>query len=216
MSGQLPANFAHSLFNSTISNDPQSNPNLANMGLGPFLNLINSHHNSPQDTGTQNSSDEHGFYDGEADNLEDEKWQRGLIEDYSNDEQMDKVNNDLDEETLDEEVPADEDESYAHDLRTRAARDKQLIKAHLEQLTANAPSLVDHSTQNKENKPNALVKEEETVGKEQNDDDQMELEQSQPAENKRIYETADQPEHVQAKSEARPERTNGQSSDLDE
>lgn len=193
MSGQLPANFAHSLFNSTISNDHQSNPNLANMGLGPFLNLINSHHNSPQDTGTQNSSDEHGFYDGEPDNLEDEKWQRGLMEDYSNDEQMDKVNNELGEETLDEEVPADEDESYAHDLRTCTAREKQLIKAHLEQLSADAPSLADHSAQNKENKlvPNALVKEEEEAQcKEQIEDDQMELEQSEPAESKRTNETA--------------------------
>ena len=214
MSGQLQANFAHSLFNSTISND-HSNPNLANMGLGPFLNLINSHHNSPQDTGTQNSSDEHGFYDGEADHLEDEKWQRGLMEDYSNDEQMDKVNNELDEETLDEEVPVDEDESYVHDLRTRVARDKQLIKTHLEQLAASAPSLADNSTQNKENKPNALVKEEE-ASKEQNEDDQMELEESESAEIKRMNETADQPEHVQPDVEKRPEHTNRQSSDLDE
>lgn len=185
------------------------------MGLGPFLNLINSHQNSPQDTGTQNSS-EHGFYDGEADNLEDEKWQRGLMEDYSNDGQMDKVSHELDEETLDEEVPADDDESYAHDLRTRVAREKQqLIKAHLEQLSANAAS-ADHSTQNKENKPNVPPKEE-AVKAEQNEDDQMELDQSQPAEaGKRMNETADQLEHVQPKVEQRPEHTNGQSSDLEE
>lgn len=184
MSGQLPANFAHSLFNSTISNDHQSNPNLANMGLGPFLNLINSHQNSPQDTGTQNSPDEPSYYDGEQDNLEDEKWQRGLMEDYSNDE-PEKVNNEINEETLDEEMPAaDEDEGYAHDLRTSASRDKQVIKAHIEQLSGDAPA----DAQNKENKPNALVNEEteEAQCKEQIEDDQME--QSEPAESKRANE----------------------------
>lgn len=150
---QLTANLA--LFNAKMNTDFQST-NLASMGLDPtsLLNLINSHNNSPQDTTTHSSSEngEHSYFEGDQDNL-DEKWQRNFVDDeYSNDEQLEKINNIDDEETLENDVLVEEENesSYIHDLRTHSTRtagsDNQLIKAlALEQLNV-------ASNQNKENK----------------------------------------------------------------
>lgn len=145
------------------------------MGLGQFFNFINSHHNSPQDTGTQNSSDngEPSYFDGD-----DEKWPRNLMEEdeFLTDEPLDgKTDCNLDDETLDdvqEDDVQEDDENYVHDLRTH---EKQLLKAHLEQLNAGQTD----SAQNKENKlvpTNVLVNEE---SEKEPADEQMELDGEQ-------------------------------------